>query len=124
MTFSPQFYPDIESANPIFLSIKILKTKDVFRYFICTFFYKLRYDSTPSALKVIWNYFSDDIHRCTRNLNRLRIPAIKTARFGRSSLRCKGAIIWNDFYDSVHDKTKISSLYTFKNYYRELCLTS
>ena len=123
ITFSPQFYPDIESANPIFLSNKLLKTKDVFLYFVVTFFYKLRYDSTPSAIKVFWNYFSDDIDRSTRNFNRLRIPAVETSRFGRSSLRCKGAIIWNDFYDSLRDKSKISTLYKFKNYYRELCFS-
>ena len=83
----------------------------------------MRYDSTPSGVKVFWNYFSDDVDRSTRNYDRIWIPAIKTVRYGRSSLRCKGAIIWNEFYDSVQDKYQISSPYSLKQYYREQCLS-
>ena len=116
------FASHLEHSDPLFKSLKLLKISDLFNRITLIYFYKLSLGNLPTILNHFFDYFSSTHDHITRSENILRIPLVTTTRYGSNSLRVSGALLWNNFYKSVSDKTKISSLSKLKNYHKQSCL--
>ena len=118
MTFSsPQ-----QHTSPLFKSLELLKLDDIFVNAVLVLFYKLNLDLVPFSLNSFFTYLSDTHNYRTRSANILRLPSVKTARFGTKSIRFSGAKIWNEFYKNISDKMTILSLNKLKHFHKKSCM--
>ena len=98
MTFS-----DFNShSNPLFIDLKIIKTRDVIKLHQLNVVYQFYNKVIPLDLQKLF-IFNSDIHTTNLQLNSTRknllhIPSIKTVTYGNKSIKFLCANLWNDTF--------------------------
>ena len=100
----------LQETRPILLSLGLLTISELNSYLSVLFMFSYFSGNLPSAFS---DYFSrnNTIHmHYTRSVNNLHIK-FKQTNYGRFSVKCRGAIIWNSLPNSLKE---IKSFQLFK----------
>ena len=92
----------LQETRPIFLSLGLLTIYELNSYLLALFMYSYFSGNLPSAFS---DYFSrnNTIHmHYTRSANNLHIK-FKRTNYGKFSVKCRGAIIWNSLPNSLKE---------------------
>ena len=117
LTFSS--YED--STNPLFYLLNVLKVDDVFSGCIYNFFFNLYHREIPCSLEGFFSNFSSELSS-RRIKKHLKIPSVKTVKFGENSLRFNGVKCWNSFVETYTNWNDVSSILSFKIFHKKTCL--
>ena len=99
----------LPETRPIFLSLGLLTIYELNSYLLALFMFSYFSGNLPSAFS---DYFSrnNTIHmHYTRSVNNLHIK-FKRTNYGRFSVKCRGAIIWNSLPNSLKKLSLFSCL--------------
>lgn len=94
-----------DRTSPIFFLLKILKVRDVFDSFLLQLFFKLMNDELPCSLKKFFQSFVTD----SIVFKKLRLPAIKSTKYGIKSLKFSGVKTWNKYFEQLRLSLSFSS---------------
>ena len=119
------------SANPLFISLGLLKVRDIIKYqqlkIVYEYFEKLLPDDICQLFTQSNEILTTNMQVRSSRKNCLSIPPIKTEHSGRKSLRFQCASQWNNIatnkihlsQDSVLDLNHIKSVDQFKNHLKK-----
>ena len=103
-------------TNPLYISSKILKIRDVLDFEVLKFMYEFKNKLIPSSLLFLFSYSTDFHNHETRSAELLHVPLFNTINFGKNSLRYNGVIKWNSFHRDFSEFRKLFSYYKVKKF--------
>ena len=92
-------------TNELHNDFKILKVNDIFEVNVLSFVKKCLYGECPALFK---DYFNYQQHNYNVRVNKLHVPQSRTI-LASSSVKIKGAILWNNLDTNVKSKSHLKS---------------
>ena len=104
-----------EHTNPLFHNLNILKFRNIHRFVVAQFMFKLYHGKLPSMFENMFCLNQSVHHYSTRQATLLHIPTVMTNR-SKQTTRYEGCIIWNEVLKS--NIPVQCSLPTFKYHFK------
>ena len=84
-------------TNPLFISLKLLKIRDIIKIHQLKLVYSFYFNMLPFELKNLFKFVRNMHNRVTRSAtnNLLHIPRVYTTTYGIKSIKFAGPILWN-----------------------------
>ena len=109
------------STNQLHIDLKLIKVEDIFKQEVLSFVFNFYTSNLPPVFNSYFTPFSNIHDIGTRNRNTSFIIPHHTNNFGSSSLKVKGACMWNAL--SIENKS-IKTVKSFRNALKEIYLLS
>ena len=106
----------LDHTSPLFVSLNILKIRDIMTCQILKFVFQFYNNKLPSELQTLF-IKNESVHSFnTRGSKLLFVPQVNSTHYGISSLKYNGSITWNNFSRNANFIQNLTSLNKLKSF--------